>query len=285
MSDITPRRPVFGVRLTGLAEDASRIEAAGFDFVQLGDPDALDDKPIGDDPLSVAAYLMTTTERMGLAATVPSSWAPFNVARALASFDHLSAGRCGWLPIAGEADPDPERLAEHREVVLKLFDSWDDEALVFDKPASIFADRDRVRRIRHEGRHFTVDGPLNAPRPVQGWPVILDRLEKAGPTTDIVLAPLEVWMTAPPSDAPLRLAEIILSTPDGVGGLADQLATALRLGQCDGALFAPVGDADVDRLVQLLAPRLIHSGPVDGLDFRSRLGLARPVNRHTATGR
>jgi len=284
MSDITSRRPIFGVRLTGLAEDAGRVEAAGFDFIQLGDPDIGADGPIGEDPLSVAAYLMTTTERVGLAAVVPANWAPFHVARALASFDHLSSGRCGWLPVSGEAAPDPERLAEHREVVLKLFDSWDDGALVFDKPSAIFADRERVRRIRHEGRHFTVDGPLNAPRPVQGRPVILDRLENAGPATDIALAPLEAWLTAPPVDAPLRLAEIVLSTPDGVGALADQLAAALRLGQCDGALFAPVGEADIERLIQLLAPRLIVAEPAPGADFRTRLGLARPVNRYAATG-
>ena len=137
------RRMILGLRLGGLGEGAELAEQAGLDFVMLDDSTVPGGAPIGADPLSVAAYLMTKTRRLGLAASVPDSWAPFNVARALASFDHLSGGRCGWLPWPGLGEENnPARSAEHLDVVLQLFDSWDDDALVFDKAAAVFADRD-----------------------------------------------------------------------------------------------------------------------------------------------
>jgi alkanesulfonate monooxygenase SsuD/methylene tetrahydromethanopterin reductase-like flavin-dependent oxidoreductase (luciferase family) len=186
------QRMIFGLRLDGLplarmAAAATLAEEAGLDFVLIGDPDREVDAA-GDDPLSVAAFLTAKTRSIGLVSVVPQSWAPFNAARALASMDHLSGGRCGWLPLPG-AEPDAEgRDAEHLDVVRQLFDSWDDDALVFDKAASVFVDRDKVRRIRHAGVHFTVDGPLNAPRPIQGHPVLMRMMTSASPSADILIA-------------------------------------------------------------------------------------------------
>jgi alkanesulfonate monooxygenase SsuD/methylene tetrahydromethanopterin reductase-like flavin-dependent oxidoreductase (luciferase family) len=37
----------------------------------------------------------------------------------------------------------------------------------------LFTDPDKIHRINHDGTHYAVRGPLNAPRPLQGWPVIV----------------------------------------------------------------------------------------------------------------
>lgn len=280
------RRMILGLRLGGLGEGADVAERAGLDFVLL-DNSATPDAPIGADPLSVAAFLMTRTRHLGLAASVPDSWAPFNVARALASFDHLSRGRCGWLPWSGAGEPaNPERSAEHLDVVLQLFDSWDDDALVFDKAASVFADRDKVRRIRHSGAYFTVDGPLNAPRPPQGRPVLFQRGPKILPETDVVLIDLDDAKPRSPggAGAPLRLAEVIVDPRvEEAAPMADRLADAFQ-NRCDGFLLTPAGPvADIAFLAGELVPRLAALGAFSpsavGGDFRTRLGLARPINR------
>ena len=277
---------IVGLRLEGLGEGAELAEQAGFDFVFL-DNSTAPDTPIGADPLSVAAFLMTRTRRLGLVASVPDSWQPFNVARALASFDHLSRGRCGWLPWPGPGEaPNAARSAEHLDVVLQLFDSWDDDALVFDKAASVFADRDKVRRIQHCGAYFTVDGPLNAPRPPQGRPVLFRRGAGGSPEADVELVALEDWKPLPSGagDAPLRLAEVVVDPGGGrAADLAEQLADAFQLG-LDGVLLEPADPAaDIALLAGELIPQLVARGgfapSTAGGDFRSRLGLARPVNR------
>ncbi len=280
------RRMILGLRLGGLGEGTELAEQGGLDFVLL-DNSTTPDAPIGADPLSVAAFLMSKTHHIGLAASVPDSWAPFNVARALASFDHLSRGRCGWLswPGPGEA-ANPQRSAEHLDVVLQLFDSWDDDALVFDKAASVFADRDKVRRIRHSGAYFTVDGPLNAPRPPQGRPVLFQRGPLVSPEVDVELVDLEHAKPRAPSraGAPLRLAEVVVDLAgERSEALVKKLADAF-VDRCDGFLLAPADPgADVASLISEVVPRLIAQGAfaplTAGGDFRTRLGLARPVNR------
>jgi FMN-dependent oxidoreductase (nitrilotriacetate monooxygenase family) len=56
-------------------------------------------------------------------------------------------------------------------VVTRLWDSWEDDALVVDPASGIFADTDKIHAIDHVGRHFRVAGPLNTPRTPQGRPV------------------------------------------------------------------------------------------------------------------
>ena len=106
----------------------------------------------------------------------------------LDSLDHLSGGRAGWniVTSAGNEEaqnfnrdsrPDHElryeRATEFIEVAKKLWDSWDDDAAVIDKASGIYADPDLIHSINHVGRHFKVAGPLNTPRPVQGYPLLV----------------------------------------------------------------------------------------------------------------
>ena len=77
----------------------------------------------------------------------------------------------------------------------QLWDSWEDRGLVVDQVSGTFADPVHVHPIEHAARFFTVRGPLNVPRPVQGQPVILHCDVPAGParrgasaSAEIVLA-------------------------------------------------------------------------------------------------
>lgn len=66
-----------------------------------------------------------------------------------------------------------QRAGEFIDVVTHLWDSWEDGALLFDKPHGLFADADKVHHLNHRGDFFKVRGPLNVPRPPQGHPVLV----------------------------------------------------------------------------------------------------------------
>ena len=65
-----------------------------------------------------------------------------------------------------------ERANEFADVVKGLWDSWADDAFPQDKATGRFLDPAKVQVLGHKGRHFQVAGPLNAPRPPQGHPVV-----------------------------------------------------------------------------------------------------------------
>jgi N-acetyl-S-(2-succino)cysteine monooxygenase len=168
-------------------------EAAKFDSVFLADALAL----IGEvrrrsaasriEPLTLLAALAASTERIGLIATASTTYGhPYDVARRFAGLDHLSNGRAGWNIVTSAGDQlarnyglqaqaaheDRYRGAEEFvDVVTKLWDSWDDDARVVDKEAGVFLDDTQIHTIDHHGERFTVEGPLDVPRPPQGQPV------------------------------------------------------------------------------------------------------------------
>ena len=129
------------------------------------------------------------TSRIGLIATVSTSYnSPYNLARRLASLDYVSGGRAGWNVVTtasaeaarnfGLADMPShadryERAAEFIDVAFKLWDSWEDGAIVADKTSGVWADESRVRPPAHRGRYFSVAGALNVPRPPQGYPLLV----------------------------------------------------------------------------------------------------------------
>jgi alkanesulfonate monooxygenase SsuD/methylene tetrahydromethanopterin reductase-like flavin-dependent oxidoreductase (luciferase family) len=203
-----------------LIDAAVRAEQANFDAVIFGMPDP-EFKTPGDgsaasvrfDALPLMGAAIGATKRIGLCGYWPLDVAePFHVARVMASLDHLSGGRAGW--VAGLTGRDnlladyahmalfdePEaadRAAEFISVVRALCDSWNDQAYVVDQTSGIFVDADRVRPIMHDGSHFTVRGPLNVPRPIQGYPVLVfhDRGSEAlraavQPLVDVLLCDL-----------------------------------------------------------------------------------------------
>jgi FMN-dependent oxidoreductase (nitrilotriacetate monooxygenase family) len=172
---------------------ARTAEKAGLDFLFLGDwlsssPDLEYTEPsllARIDPFSSAAYLAAVTNSIGLIATASTAHAePYAIARAAASIDRLSGGRFG-LNLTVGTDPrasanfgrtdargsDDNRFetgVEFVRLLRSLWDSWDDDAVVADAERGRLVDHSRVDPIDHEGRRFTVAGPLNTLRPVQG---------------------------------------------------------------------------------------------------------------------
>ena len=141
------------------------------------------------EPLTLLGALSTVTTRVGLGATVSTSFSqPYNVARAFASLDHLSNGRAAWNVVTSTSDKsarnfNQDKLNEHDlryeiatefvDVVRGLWDTWDDDARVADKASGIFVDAAKVRELHHQGKYFSVRGPLNIERPPQGHPLII----------------------------------------------------------------------------------------------------------------
>lgn len=66
-----------------------------------------------------------------------------------------------------------ERAAEFIDVAQKLWDSWEDDAILADKAEGVWGDDTKIRTVDHEGKHFRVRGPLNVPRSPQGHPLIV----------------------------------------------------------------------------------------------------------------
>ncbi len=140
------------------------------------------------DPIPLLSYMAAATSRIGVAATFSvSHHHPFYAARLWASLDHLTGGRAAWNVVTsinrnqaanhGEerapTDQRYERAFEFLEVCRKLWESWDEDALVMDREKAIFVDSSKVRRIEHEGRFFKSRGPLNVVRSPHGGPAIL----------------------------------------------------------------------------------------------------------------
>lgn len=173
-------------------ELAQRAEAAAFDAVFFADGPSLAENieyaaRFRLEPITVMTAIVAATERIGVIGTASTTYTePYNLARQFAALDHLSGGRAGWnIVTTGAAnaalnfglDAHPlhrdryARAEEYVEVVTKLWDSWEDDAVVADRDSGVFADPDKIHAIDHEGRFFRVAGPLNAPRSPQGRPV------------------------------------------------------------------------------------------------------------------
>jgi alkanesulfonate monooxygenase len=175
------------------------LERAKFDAFFMADHMAVLNMPIDAlkrshtvtsfEPFTLLSALSQVTERIGLVATGSTTFdAPYHIARRFASLDHISGGRAGWN-IVTTSNPDAalnfglEEHVEHGEryrrarefydVVTGLWDSWADDAFIRDVAHGIFFDPAKMRVLDHRGRHFSVRGPLNIARPVQGWPVIV----------------------------------------------------------------------------------------------------------------
>ena len=58
-------------------------------------------------------------------------------------------------------------------MVLGLWDSWEDGAVIADKASGRYFDPAKLHMLRHKGSHFSVRGPLMLHRSPQGHPVIV----------------------------------------------------------------------------------------------------------------
>ncbi|AFC31173.1 YxeK2 [Paenibacillus mucilaginosus 3016] len=202
---------------------AQTAERAKFDMIFFADILAVSDdldtavsymSPIRPEPVTLLSALSVVTERIGLTGTLSSTYSePFNVARQFAMLDHLSRGRAAWNVVTTSSRGAAanfgqekhlehhlryERAREYVDVVTKLWDSWEDDALLFDKELGLFADRSKVHRVDHRGDWFSVKGPLNIARSPQGRPVLIqagsseDGRDFAAQTAEVIFT---AWQT------------------------------------------------------------------------------------------
>jgi FMN-dependent oxidoreductase (nitrilotriacetate monooxygenase family) len=165
----------------------------------------------GYDPIDLLAALAPTTEHIGLLATASTTYSePWDLARRFATVDHLSDGRAGWnivtttSPIAAgnfggrPHPPHADRYAraeEFVEAVVKLWDAWDEDAVVASRDSGIWADPEKLHPPAHVGERFSVEGILPFPRTPQGRPVLAQAgaseagIDLAGRFADVVFTP------------------------------------------------------------------------------------------------
>ncbi|MBD0708821.1 MULTISPECIES: LLM class flavin-dependent oxidoreductase [unclassified Streptomyces] len=264
---LTPRR---------LARVAAVAENSGFTLVTLDDsilPPGPGPDPVGRiGAVERAAFVAGSTSVLGIAPVVATTYAePFHVSSQLASLDHVSAGRSGWV-VGVEDDPAAARAwgrplvegagaiaREARDglrVVRDLWDSWEDDAVIRSVATSRYLDRSRLHPVDFTGDTYTVKGPSIVPRPPQGRPVVLAR----------------------PGLVPAELVDVALVGGAGPAEVAAAARSASAAGtprafaEVEVALDTPGGTAreriaDLERYSPWTArpDRLRYTGPAEGL--------------------
>jgi FMN-dependent oxidoreductase (nitrilotriacetate monooxygenase family) len=138
--------------------------------------------------LTVLSALAAVTTHLGLAATVNSTFnEPYELAKRLATLDHVSGGRAAWNVVTswdaftgenfrrgGYLDKADRyvRAEESLRIVRSLWDAWSDDDLVLDQAAGVFA-REGAGAFADDGDHFTISGRFGLPRSPQGHPVVI----------------------------------------------------------------------------------------------------------------
>jgi FMN-dependent oxidoreductase (nitrilotriacetate monooxygenase family) len=182
---------------------AQALERACFDYIMIEDTLMVSDV-YGDsaeaalkhalqvpkhDPSPLAAIISAATRNLGVVATFSTlAYPPWMLARLCSTLDHISGGRTGWNIVTSGEDsaaqnfgmdalpPREQRYAmadEYVDLVCRLFDSWDADAVVMDRETGTYADYRKVRPVHFEGQYYKVRGPLNTVRSPQGRPVFV----------------------------------------------------------------------------------------------------------------
>ncbi|CAJ7699377.1 monoxygenase [Burkholderia pseudomallei] len=141
------------------------------------------------DPLLLVPAMAQVTKHLGFGVTANLTYEPpYLFARRMSTLDHLTKGRIGWNIVTGYLDSAARgmglarqighddryaRADDYMEVVYQLWErSWDDDAVIRDRAARVFARPDKVRRVRHDGPYYSVDAiHLSEPSP-QRTPVL-----------------------------------------------------------------------------------------------------------------
>ncbi|MDR7161082.1 LLM class flavin-dependent oxidoreductase [Arthrobacter sp. BE255] len=329
-----------GTLLSGsrIRETVQAADIAGFHLATFRDSRTTDTAGAGIagriDAVQRAAFAAPVTRSLGL---VPEAGVlytePFHVATQLASLDYASHGRAGWLVstensgqearsvgrgILPEADVQPE-AADVVESSRRLWDSWEDDAVIRDAATGRYLDADKLHYADFEGSRFAVKGPSIIPRPLQGQvPVFAAAALLPAVEADVALvsaatpeglaaavaaarnagAPrtlveLDVLLDARGRRASDRLADLDAHQPwaggaryvGGAAGMVELLAVLFR--DSDGVRLSPaVLDTDLPELAAVVLPELRRAGllaaPAPGSTLRESFGLPRPANRYAA---
>ena len=154
---------------------AKSMERACFDYIMIEDTVMVADSYGGTmegslknsvfapkhDPIPLAVLIAANTSRLGVVATMSTSfYPPYLLARLASTVDSIAEGRFGWNIVSSAEDRAAQNfgldaLPEHDErynvadeyydVVCQLWDSWDADAVVMDRETHTYADYKKVR--------------------------------------------------------------------------------------------------------------------------------------------
>jgi alkanesulfonate monooxygenase SsuD/methylene tetrahydromethanopterin reductase-like flavin-dependent oxidoreductase (luciferase family) len=282
------------------------------------------------DAVLIAARIAPVTRHIGLipVATVTHT-EPFHVSKAIASLDYVSHGRAGWQPrvsssaheaaLFGRRQPahDGDELfdeaADAVEVVRRLWDSWEDDAIIRDAATGRYIDRDKLHYVDFQGKYFSVKGPSITPRPPQGQPVVA-ALAHAPRIYEFAAAAADLVFITPTDNATLDTildevkaaggqhlkvyADVVVTFGgdtefgsdalifDGSAGDVVELLLEWQRRGIDGARLRPAVNATdlpviVDEVVPLLQRAgVFRTGYTNGETLRERLDLPVAPNRY-----
>ena len=197
---------------TGTLDFLTIEDSLALQSVSRRGPDRRTDQVRGRlDAVLIAALIAPLTRHVGLVPTaVTTHTEPFHLSTALATLDYASAGRAGWRARVATGQPESRHFGRHDfpvvtpdnrgdpavaahvravfddgadavEAVRRLWDSWEDDAVIRDVATGRFVDRERLHYIDFTGQQFSVRGPSITPRPPQGQPVVVALAHGPGP--------------------------------------------------------------------------------------------------------
>lgn len=141
------------------------------------------------DPLLLIPAMALVTQNLGFGVTSTLTFEPpYPFARRMSTLDHLTEGRIGWNIVTGYLNSAAQGMGQrtqaghdtryavaedYMQVVYKLWEaSWQDDAVLRDRTRRIFAEPDRIHRVRHDGPYYQLDAIHLAEPSPQRTPVL-----------------------------------------------------------------------------------------------------------------
>ncbi|KIC62283.1 LLM class flavin-dependent oxidoreductase [Pseudarthrobacter phenanthrenivorans] len=299
-----------GAGWDGISRAVLAAESAGFHAATFTDAPA----PGRPNALQRAAFAGPVTRSIALVPEVDTVYTePFHISTQLASLDYVSGGRAGWIVTAAESPEAAaavgrssvtgaalgQEAAASIEVSRRLWDSWEDDAVIRDVATGRYIDVDKLHYADFEtpagftGPGYSVKGPSIIPRPLQGQlPVLapasllgevpveaVDAVLVSAPTAELlaaevrdvrarvgagvaVVAELNVVLDARGQSAAARHASFDggrAAYAGAAAGLTDFLADLLK--EADGVRLHPASlFAELEELGRLVLPELRRRG-------------------------
>jgi FMN-dependent oxidoreductase (nitrilotriacetate monooxygenase family) len=141
------------------------------------------------DTLTVLNAIAAVTTHLGLGGTLNTTFnEPYELAKQLASLDHLSGGRAAWNLVTssdaftgenfrrgGFLRPEQryERAQEILDATRELWLSWAEDAVVADRERGVFVRDGGAPVVEHRGEQFSFAGRFSLPPTPQGHPVLI----------------------------------------------------------------------------------------------------------------
>jgi alkanesulfonate monooxygenase SsuD/methylene tetrahydromethanopterin reductase-like flavin-dependent oxidoreductase (luciferase family) len=267
-----------GGEFASLAEAVLAAESAGFHVATFADAPV----PGRANALQRAAYSGPLTRTIALVPEVDTVYTePFHVSTQLASLDYVSGGRAGWIATAAESPEAAaavgrsnvtgtalaQEAAASIEVSRRLWDSWEDDAVIRDVATGRYLDVDKLHYVDFDtsagsgtpsdfaGPGYSVKGPSIIPRPLQGQLPVLAAAAVVGAGQVAADAVDAVLVTAP---TPELLAAEIRDVRNRVGASVAVIAEL-------GVVLDSRGQAAAERAAGLENGRARYTGTAAGL--------------------